>query len=90
MKLSYVENQMLETLRMVLLYLTQKMVNRQEYMNLMDQVKCAIQAGKNKQYGCPTGVHASSCACNENNPKQTLQYLRYGKRAYLKSKKELK
>lgn len=80
MALSLVEKQMLEALETVRDYLTQGLVDRQEYYPIMATVRDAIKAGENKQRGCPSGLHSAECTCKEEKPGINKHYSRYGKR----------
>lgn len=77
MELNLAEKKMLAALQIVRSYLTQRFINRKEYLTLMDTVKLAIQTGINKEYGCPTGLHADTCLCTENKESQTLSSIKH-------------
>lgn len=88
MEISIVEKKMLAALQMVQGYLTQRYLERREYLFLMDTVKIAIQAGINKQYGCVTGLHADRCTCTPNQEGQSFDYLKYTKKNLFRRREE--
>lgn len=80
MKLTAVEKKMLDALELVRAYLTRKNVDRKEYLDLMETVRNAVQAGRNKFFGCPMGLHSDECTCQENKPGITLHYFKHRKK----------
>jgi len=80
MSLTTVEKQMLETLELVQAYLTRKNVDRKEYLDLIAAVRDAVQAGRNKFFGCPMGLHAVDCTCDKEVPGISIHSFRYRKK----------
>ncbi len=75
--LSAIELEMREACRLALSYLTQKLVNRKEYLFLMETLRNAVRRADLKESGCPTGTHTSDCTCSPGRVGRSVHAIKY-------------
>lgn len=78
--LNAIELEMREACRLALSYLTRQVVNRKEYLFLMETLRNAVRRADLKESGCPTGTHRSDCTCAPGRVGRNFDALKYRRR----------
>ena len=59
------EKESLEVFRLVLMKMTGKPLGNMDFIEFMGHIRDIVRKLENKEYGCASGKHASTCQCQE-------------------------